>query len=103
MFDHLATPPSHVTTEEVREWDYGEYEGLKPAEIKERNPNWSIWKDGWVHLDHYRMSFAHGTTGAQEARARKRCVTEWIVSLRRWARLLKHFALNFEIQFGAVR
>ncbi|KAF9822071.1 hypothetical protein IEO21_00065 [Rhodonia placenta] len=46
MFDHLATPPSHVTTEEVREWDYGEYEGLKPAEIKERNPNWSIWKDG---------------------------------------------------------
>jgi len=34
------------TTEEVREWDYGDYEGLKSAEIREKNPKWSIWKDG---------------------------------------------------------
>jgi len=46
MFDHLPTPPSHVITEEVREWDYGEYEGLKPDEIHQRNPKWEIWKDG---------------------------------------------------------
>ncbi|CCM05173.1 uncharacterized protein FIBRA_07382 [Fibroporia radiculosa] len=45
-FDHLPTTPSHVITEEVREWDYGDYEGLKPAEIHERNPTWEIWKDG---------------------------------------------------------
>ncbi|KAI0778582.1 phosphoglycerate mutase-like protein [Trametes elegans] len=46
LFDHLPAIPNHVTTEEVREWDYGEYEGLRPAEIKQRNPGWVIWKDG---------------------------------------------------------
>ncbi|EIW64376.1 phosphoglycerate mutase-like protein [Trametes versicolor FP-101664 SS1] len=46
LFDHLPEIPHHVNTEEVREWDYGEYEGLRPAEIKERNPTWTIWKDG---------------------------------------------------------
>ncbi|EPT03912.1 hypothetical protein FOMPIDRAFT_1022085 [Fomitopsis schrenkii] len=46
MFDHLPSPPPHVTTEEVREWDYGDYEGLLPSEIKERNPSWLIWHDG---------------------------------------------------------
>lgn len=38
--------PDHLITEEVREWDYGEYEGLKPAEIQAINPGWAIWKDG---------------------------------------------------------
>ncbi|ELU41555.1 histidine phosphatase superfamily domain-containing protein [Rhizoctonia solani AG-1 IA] len=28
-------PPAHELIEECREWDYGEYEGLKPAEIQE--------------------------------------------------------------------
>lgn len=46
LFDHLPEQPHHVITEEVREWDYGEYEGLLPSEIKERNPNWFIWRDG---------------------------------------------------------
>jgi len=46
LFGHLNELPHHVITEEVREWDYGEYEGLKPAEIKQRNPDWAIWKDG---------------------------------------------------------
>ena len=45
LFDHTNQPP-HVFTEDVREWDYGEYEGLTPAEIKAKNPTWSIWKDG---------------------------------------------------------
>ena len=47
LFDHLeSAKPSHVITEEVREWDYGDYEGLKPREIKEKNPTWTIWNDG---------------------------------------------------------
>ncbi|KAI9060201.1 phosphoglycerate mutase-like protein [Trametes sanguinea] len=46
LFDHVPEPPHHVTTEEVREWDYGEYEGLLSSEIKQRNPNWTIWNDG---------------------------------------------------------
>lgn len=46
LFDHVEKLPDHVITEEVREWDYGEYEGLLSSEIKEKNPGWDIWKDG---------------------------------------------------------
>jgi sedoheptulose-bisphosphatase len=46
LFDHVEHKPAHVITEEVREWDYGDYEGLKPDEIKARNPTWKIWQDG---------------------------------------------------------
>ncbi|KAF9514185.1 hypothetical protein BS47DRAFT_1372348 [Hydnum rufescens UP504] len=35
-----------VGHDKVREWDYGDYEGLKPHEIKEKNPTWNIWTDG---------------------------------------------------------
>lgn len=28
------------------EWDYGEYEGLRPDDILEKRPGWTIWKDG---------------------------------------------------------
>ena len=46
LFSHLPDLPPHVLTEDVREWDYGDYEGLKPAEIKERDRYWSIWRTG---------------------------------------------------------
>jgi broad specificity phosphatase PhoE len=32
--------------EDLREWDYGDYEGLTTPEIRERNPDWSLWTDG---------------------------------------------------------
>lgn len=32
--------------EELREWDYGEYEGLTTPQIREQNPSWSLWTDG---------------------------------------------------------
>lgn len=28
------------------EWDYGDYEGLKTAEIRAKNPNWQLFRDG---------------------------------------------------------
>ena len=28
------------------EWDYGEYEGLTGAEIRERRPGWTLWDVG---------------------------------------------------------
>ncbi len=33
-------------TDDLREWDYGEYEGLTTPQIHERNPNWNLWGDG---------------------------------------------------------
>ncbi len=39
-------------TEDIREWDYGDYEGITTPHIKELrkqqglDPNWDIWRDG---------------------------------------------------------
>ena len=32
--------------DDLREWGYGEYEGLTTPEIMERDPDWSLWRDG---------------------------------------------------------
>ena len=32
--------------EDLREFDYGEYEGLTTPQIRELNPGWSLWRDG---------------------------------------------------------
>ncbi|MCW3018778.1 MAG: histidine phosphatase family protein [Solirubrobacterales bacterium] len=32
--------------EDLHEWDYGEYEGLTTAEIRQRRPDWVLWRDG---------------------------------------------------------
>jgi broad specificity phosphatase PhoE len=32
--------------EGLREWDYGDYEGLTTPQIRERDPNWNLWRDG---------------------------------------------------------
>ena len=32
--------------DDLREWDYGEYEGLTTPQIREQRPDWSLWRDG---------------------------------------------------------
>ena len=32
--------------DDLREFDYGEYEGLTTPQIRETNPEWSLWRDG---------------------------------------------------------
>jgi broad specificity phosphatase PhoE len=32
--------------EELAEWDYGDFEGIKTAEIREEIPDWTIWRYG---------------------------------------------------------
>jgi probable phosphoglycerate mutase len=31
---------------DLREWNYGDYEGLTSEEIRERRPGWNLWADG---------------------------------------------------------
>lgn len=33
-------------TDDLQEWDYGEYEGLTTPQIREQNPTWNLWRDG---------------------------------------------------------
>ncbi len=35
-----------VVVEDLREWDYGDYEGLTTPQIEELRPGWSLWRDG---------------------------------------------------------
>jgi probable phosphoglycerate mutase len=33
-------------TDDLQEWDYGEYEGLTTPQIRAENPDWILWRDG---------------------------------------------------------
>jgi probable phosphoglycerate mutase len=33
-------------TDDLLEWDYGEYEGLRTADIRQTRPGWTLWADG---------------------------------------------------------
>jgi len=35
-----------TTTDDLREWDYGDYEGITTPEIRETRPEWYLWRDG---------------------------------------------------------
>jgi len=30
----------------LKEWDYGEYEGLTTPQIRQKHPDWFLWRDG---------------------------------------------------------
>jgi broad specificity phosphatase PhoE len=38
--DHLEI------SKDLREWDYGQYEGITTPQIREENPGWNLWRDG---------------------------------------------------------
>lgn len=43
----LACPGDQCeTTEDLMEWDYGEYDGMTTPEIRDQRPKWSLWLDG---------------------------------------------------------
>jgi broad specificity phosphatase PhoE len=33
-------------TDDLVEWDYGKYEGITTAQIREERPDWYLWRDG---------------------------------------------------------
>jgi probable phosphoglycerate mutase len=43
----LAGLADHATADDdLREWDYGDYEGLTTPEIRASRPTWTLWRDG---------------------------------------------------------
>src|SRR6516164_7640518 len=37
------------TDSDLREWDYGDYEGRSTAQIQQDRPGWYLWRDGVVN------------------------------------------------------
>src|SRR5690349_3854054 len=35
-----------AVTEDLAEWNYGEYEGVTTVDIRRGRPDWSLWTDG---------------------------------------------------------
>jgi broad specificity phosphatase PhoE len=33
-------------SDDLLEWDYGDYEGVTTAQIREERPDWNLWRDG---------------------------------------------------------
>ena len=42
----LAGAGSPELVEDLREWDYGDDEGLTTTKIRESRPGWTVWRDG---------------------------------------------------------
>ena len=40
------------TDDDLVEWDYGEDEGLTTAQIRDRRPDWDLWRDGCPGGEH---------------------------------------------------
>ena len=51
----LAGHPAATVDDDLVEWDYGDYEGVTTAEIRETVPGWSVW--------------THPTPGGEDAAA----------------------------------
>jgi probable phosphoglycerate mutase len=45
----LAGLPEPVLDPDLLEWDYGDYEGIRTAEIRTEHPDWYLWHDGVPH------------------------------------------------------
>ncbi|GAA1556932.1 histidine phosphatase family protein [Actinomadura kijaniata] len=52
-----------ATDPDLWEWDYGGYEGITSAEIRERRPGWYLWDDGVVPGDADHPGEAVGRVG----------------------------------------
>ncbi|MEP6624915.1 MAG: histidine phosphatase family protein [Acidimicrobiia bacterium] len=58
-----------VVLDDLREWDYGVYEGRTTAEIRTEVPDWSVWKDPVLEGE------SLGDVAARAARVLDRCAT----------------------------
>jgi len=54
-------------TNDLKEWDYGLYEGRTTAQIRKDHPNWSLWHDGVLEGE------AVEQVGARVSRVIQRC------------------------------
>lgn len=61
--EQVRTNAKVQITDDIREWDYGSYEGLTSAQIREQRKQsgeavWDIWKDGCPDGEYVRSFLA---------------------------------------------
>jgi probable phosphoglycerate mutase len=76
----LAGLTPYEVTEDLREWDYGDFEGLTAAQIQETYPGWTIWDGPWPG----------GETAADVASRADRLLKEVIESAEESVALVGH-------------
>lgn len=45
-FDLAHLPTKGIICDDLKEWDYGDYEGLTSKEIKQKDPKWNVFTHG---------------------------------------------------------
>ncbi|MGW0394342.1 histidine phosphatase family protein [Streptomyces sp. NPDC003042] len=64
----LAGLTEGVPEPDLREWDYGGYEGVTTAEIRRTRPHWSLWTDGVPAGDAHHPGESAAQVGARADR-----------------------------------
>lgn len=93
---------------DLLEWDYGEYEGITTAQIREQRPGWTVFADGCPGGE----TLAEVATRADRVIARTRTVDGRVLlfghghSLRilaaRWIELAPNAAARLELETASV-
>ncbi|KJY37075.1 MULTISPECIES: histidine phosphatase family protein [unclassified Streptomyces] len=83
----------------LMEWDYGDYEGMTPAEIQAVRPGWLIWRDGVPGGESVADVAARADEVVAWARAAERDVL--VFAHGHILRTLAARWLGFEASFGA--
>ncbi|KAF5355808.1 hypothetical protein D9756_004082 [Leucocoprinus leucothites] len=108
LFENASKVPDHVLTEEAREWDYGDYEGLLTSEIVARSPGWDAWKDGYAGGESTEQMQARVDTIIEKVRAYHRKYYEegtvsrdvMIVAHGHFGRILTARWVGFPLAYG---
>ncbi|MFB6613470.1 histidine phosphatase family protein [Streptomyces sp. NPDC085524] len=83
----------------LMEWDYGDYEGMTPAEIQAVRPGWLIWRDGVPNGESVADVGARADEVVAWARSAERDVL--VFAHGHILRTLAARWLGYEVSFGA--
>jgi probable phosphoglycerate mutase len=86
----------------LAEFDYGRFEGLTPAQIQERMPGWSLWKDGCPGGESLEQATARVDAFIERLRTRDSAATLCVVSHGHLLRLLAARLLGLPASEGRI-
>jgi probable phosphoglycerate mutase len=70
-----------VIEPDLKEWDYGDYEGRTTAEIRDERPGWDLWSDGPLHGETLEQAAARARRVLQRVLDQSRSANDCDVAL----------------------